>query len=220
VNHARARLSALVDGELDHETRDRVLAHLTHCADCRTAADGERQVKAILSGMPEPAPSESFQSVLLGIGAPAPVGRGADRVSGAADGAPRATEGHGPTGPERTHLRSPSRAWRRRSGPWPGRPPGQRGSRRPGDSSAMATAAGRFPRRIAAGVAGLAAMAGMAVVGAFAAGGDLEPEVRVVPPVQRYSVEHADTVSDVPLSDPGAVTTVLERGLRGRSSDR
>jgi anti-sigma factor RsiW len=211
--HARARLSALVDGELDHESRDRILAHLAHCAECRAAVDAERQVKAILGGMSAPAPSGSFQAALSGLGASAAVGPDHPEVEDP-DRRRRGGRARGGSGPLALRDR------RRRTGPAPGRPPGQPGTRRPGDSSAVATAAGRFPRRMAAGVAGLAAMAGMAVAGAFAAGGDVEPEVTVVPPVQRYSVEHADTVSDLPLSDPGAVTAVLERGLRGRSSGR
>ncbi|MET7613373.1 zf-HC2 domain-containing protein, partial [Streptomyces seoulensis] len=33
--HLGDRLSALVDGELGHESRDRVLAHLATCCRCR-----------------------------------------------------------------------------------------------------------------------------------------------------------------------------------------
>lgn len=67
MNHPRARLSALVDGELDHDDRDRVLAHLTQCDECRAVVDTERRVKALLSGMPEPAPSENFLAALSGL---------------------------------------------------------------------------------------------------------------------------------------------------------
>ncbi|MEQ7124050.1 zf-HC2 domain-containing protein [Actinopolymorpha sp. B11F2] len=255
VNHAHARLSALVDGELNHESRDRVLAHLAHCAECRAAVDAERQVKAILAGTPDPAPTEDFQAALFGLGALTSVGAtdrttgtnpttvtepttgtdpttgidrttgtnpttGAARTAGAVGREPSVVGAAHAVGPLRMRERSSLRTWRRRTGPWPARPPAQPGTRRPGDASAMAMAAGRFPRRMAAGVAGLAAMAGMAAVAAFAAGGDAHPEVTVVPPIRQYSVEHADTVSDLPLSDPGAVTAVLERGLRGRSSGR
>jgi anti-sigma factor RsiW len=223
VKHAHPRLSALVDGELDHENRDRVLAHLAHCAECRAVVDAERQVKAILAGTSDPAPSESFQAALLGLGAAATANVASASTGGTADGALRVGGTTRTYGPLRMRERSPLRTWRRQTGPWTGRPPVQQRTRRPGDSArALATArfrARRFPRRMAAGMVGLAAMAGMAAVAAFAAGGDVGPEVRVVPPVQQYSVEPADTVSELPLSDPGAVTAVLERGLR-RSSHR
>ena len=54
TRHLGDRLTAFVDGEVDLATRDRMLGHLAHCADCRTEADAERQVKARLSGMSAP----------------------------------------------------------------------------------------------------------------------------------------------------------------------
>jgi anti-sigma factor RsiW len=52
--HLGERLSALVDGELDHDTRDRLLAHLAGCAECRAEVDDERRLKARLGGLADP----------------------------------------------------------------------------------------------------------------------------------------------------------------------
>src|SRR5436190_21522920 len=52
--HLGERLSELVDGELDHDTRDKMLAHLAGCADCRTEVDDERRLKARLGALSDP----------------------------------------------------------------------------------------------------------------------------------------------------------------------
>ena len=58
-NHLGEEISALVDGELSHDARDRALAHLAGCAECRLAVDAERQTKALIAGMePQPLPEE------------------------------------------------------------------------------------------------------------------------------------------------------------------
>lgn len=43
--HLGARLSALIDGELSHAQRDRVLAHLARCESCRQEAGALRVLK-------------------------------------------------------------------------------------------------------------------------------------------------------------------------------
>ncbi|MGH8894941.1 MAG: zf-HC2 domain-containing protein, partial [Actinomycetes bacterium] len=48
MTHLGDRIAALVDGELDHRARDRALAHVAHCADCRAALDDQRTVKDLL----------------------------------------------------------------------------------------------------------------------------------------------------------------------------
>lgn len=47
------RLTALVDGELDHDGRDRALSHLAGCADCRAEAEALRGLKRRLSSLRE-----------------------------------------------------------------------------------------------------------------------------------------------------------------------
>lgn len=67
MSHDTDRLSALVDGELDHDTRDRLLAHLTRCERCRAVVESERAVKATLQGLPEIGPSADLDQALLGL---------------------------------------------------------------------------------------------------------------------------------------------------------
>ncbi|KOU70159.1 membrane protein [Streptomyces sp. MMG1533] len=61
------RLAALVDGELGHESRDRVLAHLATCAKCKAEADAQRRLKNVFAEAAPPPPSESFLARLQGL---------------------------------------------------------------------------------------------------------------------------------------------------------
>ncbi|MDO0925861.1 anti-sigma factor [Streptomyces sp. TG1A-8] len=84
--HLGDRLSALVDGELGHESRERVLAHLATCARCKAEADAQRRLKDVFAQAAPPPPSESFLARLQGL----PGG-------GDADGGPPSAE-DGPLG--------------------------------------------------------------------------------------------------------------------------
>ncbi|BDH07965.1 anti-sigma factor family protein [Streptomyces seoulensis] len=65
--HLGDRLSALVDGELGHDSRDRVLAHLATCCRCRAEADAQRRLKNVFAEAAPPPPSESFLARLQGL---------------------------------------------------------------------------------------------------------------------------------------------------------
>ncbi|MGW1876572.1 zf-HC2 domain-containing protein [Streptomyces sp. NPDC001975] len=65
--HLGDRLSALVDGELGHESRERVLAHLATCARCKAEADAQRALKSVFAEAAPPPPSESFLARLQGL---------------------------------------------------------------------------------------------------------------------------------------------------------
>ncbi|WNM30066.1 zf-HC2 domain-containing protein [Streptomyces sp. Li-HN-5-11] len=65
--HLGDRLSALVDGELGHDARERVLAHLATCAKCRTEVDAQRRLKNVFAEAAPPPPSESFLARLQGL---------------------------------------------------------------------------------------------------------------------------------------------------------
>ncbi|MER6672556.1 zf-HC2 domain-containing protein [Streptomyces sp. NPDC000983] len=65
--HLGDRLSALVDGELGHDTRERVLAHLATCAKCKAEADAQRRLKNVFAEAAPPSPSESFLARLQGL---------------------------------------------------------------------------------------------------------------------------------------------------------
>ncbi|HEX5565692.1 MAG TPA: zf-HC2 domain-containing protein [Streptomyces sp.] len=86
--HLGDRLAALVDGELGHETRERVLAHLATCHSCKAEADAQRRLKSVFAAAEPPSPPESLLARLQGLPA------GVD-------------EGPGPDGP----LRPPGSAW-------------------------------------------------------------------------------------------------------------
>jgi anti-sigma factor RsiW len=73
-DHLGSRLGALVDGELAHDDRDRALAHLTGCAQCRTLVEAERRLKDQLGAMPMPEPSARLMAALFQI--PQAVGPG------------------------------------------------------------------------------------------------------------------------------------------------
>jgi anti-sigma factor RsiW len=66
-DHLGPRLGALVDGELSHDDRDRALAHIAGCAQCRALADAERSLKAQLDAMPMPEPSARLMAALFQI---------------------------------------------------------------------------------------------------------------------------------------------------------
>lgn len=62
MKHDTDQLSALVDGELDHETRDQLLGHLAHCSDCRRVVEAERRLKAMLRGLSDPGPEPAMRA--------------------------------------------------------------------------------------------------------------------------------------------------------------
>ncbi|WP_199863420.1 MULTISPECIES: anti-sigma factor [unclassified Streptomyces] len=66
-HHLGDRLAALVDGELGHDARERVLAHLATCARCKAEADAQRTVKSVFASAAPPPPSEGFLARLQGL---------------------------------------------------------------------------------------------------------------------------------------------------------
>ncbi|MGW4300043.1 zf-HC2 domain-containing protein [Streptomyces sp. NPDC004646] len=64
-DHLGDRLASLVNGELGHGARERVLAHLATCTRCKAEADAQRRLKAIwddVSQEPTPTFLERLQS--------------------------------------------------------------------------------------------------------------------------------------------------------------
>ncbi|MFK8912584.1 zf-HC2 domain-containing protein, partial [Streptomyces sp. YS-3] len=68
------RLAALVDGELSHDARERVLSHLATCPKCKAEADAQRRVKSVFAQTTQPTPSEGLLARLQGL----PGGPGGD----------------------------------------------------------------------------------------------------------------------------------------------
>jgi anti-sigma factor RsiW len=67
VSHLGDRVAALVDGELDHESRDRALAHIATCDSCRAEVDAERRLKARIRALSEPELTADLNLRLLSL---------------------------------------------------------------------------------------------------------------------------------------------------------
>ncbi|WP_051830086.1 MULTISPECIES: zf-HC2 domain-containing protein [Streptomyces] len=67
-HHLGERLSAFLDGELGHDSRERVQAHLATCPQCLAEADEGRAVKHLLTGTGTPGPSPSLMARLMAVG--------------------------------------------------------------------------------------------------------------------------------------------------------
>lgn len=206
------RLTALVDGELGHDERDRALAHLARCERCRSEADALRRLKGRLRGLADlPAsdgaddlPSGDFLSRLRGM---------AEQSGGAGDHGPGDQDSGagnrlaGPptpslplTRPLRPGVRAghPASAGRIPSRPRDNRPAARAGGRS-GAGRAAAVGLARPPRRryLAVGAATLFLGLGTA---SYAVGGRQEAPA-VTPAFDRFAVEHALTSGDAPLTD-------------------
>ncbi|WP_207944434.1 anti-sigma factor family protein [Actinomadura rubrisoli] len=183
------RLTALVDGELGHEERERALAHIAGCAPCRTEAEGLRRLKGRLRGLADlPAtdgaddlPSDDFLTRLRSMGPPA-------------EPAPPAPPAGPLAGAQTRPLRSSLRAGRPSSAARP------RDNRPSGRAAAAVAVAHRQPRRryLVVGAATLFLGLGTA---SYAAGGRQEAPT-VTPAFDRFAVEHALTSGDAPMTDP------------------
>jgi anti-sigma factor RsiW len=79
-DHLGDRVAALVDGQLDHPSRERLLAHLAHCAPCRTQVEAQRRLKASLRelGARPMLPSDELTARLLALPSQ-PLSAGRDR---------------------------------------------------------------------------------------------------------------------------------------------
>ncbi|MGW0080791.1 zf-HC2 domain-containing protein [Streptomyces sp. NPDC003393] len=139
--HLGDRLSALVDGELGHATRERVLAHVATCPKCKAEVDAQRRLKNVFAETAPPPPSESFLARLQGL----PAGGDGDGGSSSASGGfPGFSGGAGafgvrrgdpfefryvPVGPHSSALDEPERQSGFRVHPV-GRPEGERSASR------------------------------------------------------------------------------------------
>ena len=74
--HLGDRLAALVDGELGHDARERVLAHLATCGKCKAEADAQRRLKSVFAETAPPGPSEGLLARLQGLPGGDPNGPG------------------------------------------------------------------------------------------------------------------------------------------------
>jgi anti-sigma factor RsiW len=66
--HLGERLSALIDGELNDAQRERVLAHLARCEDCRREAAALRMLKRRMHTLGDAAAGDALTWRLLALG--------------------------------------------------------------------------------------------------------------------------------------------------------
>ncbi len=159
--HLGDRLAALVDGELGHDTRERVLSHLATCWSCKAEADAQRRLKSVFADTAPPPPSASLLARLQGLPA------GGDQ-GGPGAGHPAVSGGDGPADGRGGDHRSP---WsfeylagrRGESPPAPLTPP--RGFRIHRVSEAERAAS--RGRRLAFAAAGAFSLAALALSGTF-----------------------------------------------------
>ncbi|MET9469612.1 zf-HC2 domain-containing protein [Streptomyces sp. NPDC006544] len=72
--HLGDRLAALVDGELSHDVRERVLAHLATCPKCKAEADAQRRLKTLFVESAPPPLSAGLLARLQGLPGGSPDG--------------------------------------------------------------------------------------------------------------------------------------------------
>lgn len=188
--HLGDRVAALVDGELSDRERDRALAHVVSCADCRTELSAQRASKALLGQAVAPRPGSELLGALQALAAP-----GGPVPPPAPDRAPR-----GPIVPE---LPAPGRG-----------PRGARtDSRRPGGR--VGRASQRVARRPGVLATGALTVGSLVLAAAFVVGGSHPASTGpVAPPAAELSVEHSRTTNGVTVGDPGAgLMTTFESTL-------
>ncbi|MEO6714981.1 MAG: hypothetical protein ABIM89_16355, partial [Mycobacteriales bacterium] len=74
--------AALVDNALSHDARDKALAHLTRCAECRAEVDSQRRLRSLLANQPDPQPSADLMARLRDISGGESLGPPASARSG------------------------------------------------------------------------------------------------------------------------------------------
>ena len=67
MSHLGDQVAALVDGELDHESRDRAFAHIATCDSCRAEVDAERRLKARIRALSQPELAPDLNLRLLSL---------------------------------------------------------------------------------------------------------------------------------------------------------
>ncbi|WP_436777219.1 zf-HC2 domain-containing protein [Yinghuangia sp. YIM S09857] len=197
MNHPEDKLAAYVDGELGHDAREKVLAHLAQCAECRVEAEEQRRVKALLANSSEPGPSADLMARLLAMGE-------------GGFGGPSAPGGEDELIPPPSRVRGSVQPLSRRSGA--ARPRGGTGPRAGRPNSAPSRV--RPPvgkRRLTFAAAGAFSMMAMALSSAVIAQGPAGGSSGrpAAPIVERNLVEQAGTVGVAPTGATTAVPATL-----------
>jgi anti-sigma factor RsiW len=176
--HPMDKLSAVVDGELDHDSRDKVLGHLVGCDTCRAEVDAQRRLKARMATVESPDPSTDLMQRLMGVSSFSPELREEVRpvlTPAVALFPQRSAFPAGRTGRTRPGVARPTRS-RRRAG--------------------VLGAAGS--------AAAVASLLGTAFVVGDPARSEQPPALQQ-PPMASYSSDHASTTGGAPFADPVAL---------------
>ncbi|HET8615613.1 MAG TPA: zf-HC2 domain-containing protein [Actinomycetales bacterium] len=215
-----ARASALADGSLPDDVRDRALAHVTSCPDCRADLEAERLLLARLQALPTPRPSESLVAALLAMGEP---GGPVPPRPGHVPGTPRprpATIRREPVDAPWESVGVPALPWHRVS---PGRRATSRSPELPARPGPTSRPGGRMTPRRRTVVGATAGAVGAGVIAAALAGG--LPVSQPVTPVDHLQAaprvadlgpaREAQMVGDQVLADVGTgqASSVQDIGL-------
>lgn len=177
LQHPLDKLSAVVDGELDHDSRDRILSHLVSCDSCRAEVDAQRRLKARIAALESPEPSMDLMQRLMGVSSFSPEPREEVR--------PVLTPAVS-LFPQRSAFPAA-----RTGAVRPGAPRTTRSRRRVGVLGAAGSAAA------------VASLLGTAFVVGDPSRQEQPPAVQ--PPVASFSSDHATTTGGAPFTDPVAL---------------
>jgi anti-sigma factor RsiW len=177
LQHPLDKLSAVVDGELDHDSRDKVLSHLVGCDTCRAEVDAQRRLKARMAALESPDPSTDLMQRLMGVSSFSPEPR--EEVRPVLT--PAVT-----LFPQRSAF-----------------PAGRTGGTRPGASRTTRSRRRTGVLTAAGSAAAVASLLGTAFVVGDPARSEQPPALQ--PPVASFSSDHASTTGGAPFADPVAL---------------
>ncbi|MEU8227164.1 zf-HC2 domain-containing protein [Kribbella sp. NPDC048915] len=175
MTHPLDKLSAVVDGQLDHDSRDKVLSHLVGCDSCRSEVDAQRRLKARMAALESPEPSTDLMQRLMGVSS-------------------FSTEPREEVRP----VVTPVSLFPQRSAFPAGRTGGTRPAAARGRSRRRAGVLGA-----AGSAAAVASLLGTAFVVGDPARSEQPPALQ--PPVASFSSDHASTSGGAPFTDPVAL---------------
>ncbi|WP_166348812.1 zf-HC2 domain-containing protein [Phytoactinopolyspora limicola] len=199
MKHLDDRVSDLVDDRLDHEERDRALAHVAGCAHCREAVDMERYAKGVLTSLPDITPPAGLTSTLIGLAEPGGLLPPDDHPSDAAVEV-------APWGPSRStrpdHL-----------GVGTGRRPGMQRSHQPSRPKFI----DRHRRGVRVAASGMVSTGALLVLlaslGAPSTNGRDQTPASVVPPMEEFTMEHARSTGGLPFAEPASIIVPALRSV-------
>ncbi|WP_410785034.1 anti-sigma factor family protein [Kribbella sp. C-35] len=176
MTHPLDKLSAVVDGQLDHDSRDRVLSHLVGCDTCRSEVDAQRRLKAKIAALESPDPSTDLMQRLMGVSS-------------------FSTEPREEVRP----VVTPVSLFPQRSA----FPAGRTGGTRPGAARGTRSRRRSGVLGAAGSAAAVASLLGTAFVVGDPSRSEQPPTLQ--PPVASFSSDHASTSGGAPFTDPVAL---------------